>query len=128
MNELTVYIDGGCKSNGSTHPKCYGSYKIEYGVITSYSQKFDLPLCRTNNEAEYGALYEFLNGNRRLLTEYKIYICTDSLLIVNQLIGDWKITSGNLLSWRNACMALMEGTKCSIHKVDRSIIVDKLGH
>ena len=58
----------------------------------------------TNNELEYLALLyglEYVNNN---YTKSKVTIYSDSMLIVNQINGKWRVTTPTLVPLYNKCI------------------------
>ena len=89
-----VFTDGGSRNNPGI-AGC-GAVIIRNGRVLASSYKF-LGLKLTNNLAEY---YGLLLG-LHLAQNYglhKIEVCMDSLLIVKQINGEWKINEPNLLN------------------------------
>lgn len=61
----------------------------------------------TNNELEYLALLyglEYVNNNH---TKVKVTIYSDSMLIVNQINGKWRVTTPTLIPLYNKCLKLL---------------------
>lgn len=99
MNSLNVFTDGGARGN----PGPAG-----IGVIIKDRQKTIFSYCAyigqaTNNEAEYRALekaFDWLSQNRSLLAGFDCLNCyLDSLLVVSQLSGRYKIKAINLMNF-----------------------------
>lgn len=60
----------------------------------------------TNNEAEYAAVVKAL----RIVTDFDLYpvlICSDSLLVINQILGKYKVESSNLAKHYAAVMKFL---------------------
>lgn len=94
---IKIYIDGGTrgsriclvdKTDGVTH------VKHRHGELT-------------NNELEYLALeyaLQYINNRHR---DNFIIIHSDSKLVVNQINGDWRITTEHLIPLYEKCMKKM---------------------
>lgn len=94
---LTIYTDGGSLNNPG---KAASSYVI-YKDSTLFVQNAILIGIETNNVAEYSALVFALEEVKKIfLSSYKsikkIFCYSDSLLMVNQLNGLFKIKDGRL--------------------------------
>lgn len=86
-----AWCDGSCPANPG--PMGVGIY-IQYPGLHAIEQGFTLP-DGTNNQAEYHALILTL---RRLLRDGTTHatVHMDSLLVVNQVNGKWKVKKGRL--------------------------------
>lgn len=96
--KIDVYIDGA--SRGNPGPSAVGIFMKESGgkeIIRRGEYIGEV----TNNVAEYTALIKalrYLIGNKKLTTASRgITIYTDSDLLVNQIKGDYRIRSDNLI-------------------------------
>ena len=96
-----VLFDGGSRGNGSAGQQGYGSFLIHNGSRHSrHTREFGHI---TNNAAEYSALIEAL---RHLIaaidtagkspSKFNIRVVGDSLLVLNQVKGDWKVKAAHL--------------------------------
>ena len=89
-----LYTDGACKGNPGKSSVGVVLYDANMTEIATISKKIGLG---TNNEAEYKALLEGLE----LCKEYnisldKVIIRMDSLLVVNQILGKFKVHNERL--------------------------------
>jgi ribonuclease HI len=135
-HHIDVYIDGGCRNNGTPDASGYCSVRIEGRKNTLYS--IDLANATTNNQAEYGALLCALDLLAPLLfytgpAQIKVHFFTDSALLVNQVWGSWKIKNEHLRKLHSAVMNGLEAysdAKVEITggQAARDVIVEKLGH
>jgi ribonuclease HI/pterin-4a-carbinolamine dehydratase len=93
LEAAKLYTDGG--SRGNPGPSALGYAIFDYGdkIIEKNSRYLGVA---TNNQAEYQALKEGLEASR-ILGVKKIDIFMDSLLIVNQLKGLYKVKNGDLI-------------------------------
>jgi ribonuclease HI len=95
MTDYLAYIDGACSPN----PGGYAGF----GVLVKAG---GIPLWRSwraigfgrgmsNNVAEYAALTELLGWwrNQRKPSD-RLYVCSDSKLLVRQMKGSWRVKSG----------------------------------
>ena len=97
-DKIFVYTDGGARGNPG--PAAVGMVikKKEGAVIKSYQEVIGE---RTNNEAEYEAVIlalrklKFLLGRERV-KKIEITVYLDSLLVVSQLQGEYKIEEERL--------------------------------
>jgi len=95
---MNVFVDGGGNRKGN----CYYGIAFYRGEDLVWKIGNDLNDCRTNNEAEYEALYMALLAlrlNSDLLDTDDITIYMDSQLIVRQVLGQYEVKAYNL-AWR----------------------------
>ena len=129
---MILYTDGGFNKDGG-----YGSFRIETdkGELREF-RRINFPdyesagvfKVLTNNEAEYSALYHGLKiCIQRGHTHINVF--TDSMLVVKQLQGTFRINKSNLKNWADMIGALIDDFVIfTITHVPRKIIVEKLGH
>jgi len=92
MREISVYFDGSCEPvnpNGHAHA---GAVVYHYGFRKDLSKCVGTGKGMTNNVAEYSALLmalEYLIEKR--LYDKKIEVYGDSIMVINQMSGVWKI-------------------------------------
>ena len=116
MKELTLHTDGG--SRGNPGQGAIGGVLLENGIeIDSFGEK--IGIC-TNNEAEYRALIKgmelAINRGCDILTCY-----LDSLLVVNQLNGIYRIKESRLQAFAITIKNLQsEFTKVVYKHVERA--------
>ena len=95
MTELTLYCDGG--SRGNPGPAAIGA--VVYDTTTDRPQLVaTVSECigvTTNNVAEYRALIAGLEAVAHLHAEV-IHVRADSMLIIKQLRGEWKVKHANM--------------------------------
>lgn len=105
--DWTVLFDGGSIGNPG---KGYGSYAI-YAPRKKKPeiQRLEFGDGMTNNEAEYATLMQALDDlqgrierSEHLPQEFSIEIRGDSLLVINQLSGEWKSKDDRMRSLRDA--------------------------
>ena len=129
---MILYTDGGFNKEGG-----YGSFRVETdkGELHEF-RRMNFPgeesagtlIVRTNNEAEYAALYHALQTCRQRGHTH-IVAYTDSMLMVKQLQGTFRINKSALKNWADMIGAMMEDfTTFELSHVPRKIIVEKLGH
>ncbi|KUK84118.1 MAG: Ribonuclease H [Microgenomates bacterium 39_6] len=101
MKTLEIFTDGGARGNPG--PAGIGVI-IKNNKKTIFSHSGYIGQA-TNNEAEYEALkkaFDWLDQNHSLITDCDQIICyLDSLLIVSQLSGRYKIKAANLAGLAN---------------------------
>ena len=94
-NDLTIYCDGGSRGNPGPAASAFvvksnsGKVIAEQGIFLGK---------KTNNQAEYLAVVfslKWLKEKSQKLPN-KIFYCIDSLLVVNQLNGLYKIKNSDL--------------------------------
>ncbi len=119
-----IYVDGGCRGNGTADAEMYGSFLLEGSKRVRDS--FNLGN-GTNNRAEYLTLIralECVKANRL----QGVVIYQDSQLIVNQVNGEWKVKEFELRALRDEAAALLKAVNGSLRWVRRDVIVKQLGH
>lgn len=97
MNEFYLYFDGLCEPRNPGGIACYGWFLewdsqvmiSEYGEVARGSGA-------TNNVAEYSALIEGLKFLATMDLKCKVIIRGDSMLVIKQLSGDWKVKSSRI--------------------------------
>ena len=106
MTELTLYCDGG--SRGNPGPAAIGA--VVYDTTTDPPQLVaTLSECigvTTNNVAEYRALIAGLTAVAHLHAQV-IHVRADSMLVIKQLRGEWKVKHANMRPLHARAMALL---------------------
>lgn len=91
----SIFIDGSAKGNPGPGGAVFvvkDDKDDEVVEVGYFESKFI-----TNNEAEYQGLMLVIDYIRHLDDgEYSINVYSDSLLMVNQILGEWKCKSKNL--------------------------------
>lgn len=125
-----IVFDGGSLGNPG---KGYGSYLIRYGDVEIARERLDYEGRVTNNQAEYRTLIAALDRLHRDLGEEAasatVVIGGDSLLVINQVNGSWKVKNAELQPLRAQVVDRLKpfgNTKLTWHRRDRS--VRELGH
>ena len=112
MNQ-EIYIDG----SGFNGFKCKYSVAFDDGrtIIEKFNNK------RTNNEMEYEALIRALQECKE-----KAVIYTDSQLVLNQVMGKWKIKQNHLFGLVTQAKQLLDKKHANIQWIPRE--QNKPGH
>ncbi len=113
----SLYFDGGSRGNPGHAGSGY-VIKSESGTIVISGSIY----CgiNTNNFAEYTGLLEGLKAIKTLNpTSIKIY--GDSLLVVNQINGKYKVNAPNLIPLYRQCVELLKNIKFEISHIARSL-------
>lgn len=135
-----IMSDGGKNDSG-----CYGSYKYWRGICLDRKmrlQKSGVVSSRdmyirnisTSNEAEYMALISaLLSMHKRLYDgeakDGRCFVHSDSLLLVNQLNGAWRVKADNLKPLYEEAMALLSKFNGFVAQhIPRTLIEAHLGH
>jgi ribonuclease HI len=95
VTELLLYCDGG--SRGNPGPSAIGAVVFDAAsdppeLIASVSECIGVT---TNNVAEYRALIAGLEAVARLRARI-VHVRADSLLVIKQLRGEWRVKHANL--------------------------------
>jgi len=96
-----VLFDGGSRGNGSAEQEAYGSYCIaDSHKSRIYRHVFGNA---TNNQAEYYALITALDhlvdaivGAGKSPSDFIVRVVGDSMLVLNQVAGEWKCKAATL--------------------------------
>ncbi len=113
--KVTAYVDGA--SRGNPGPAGYGVYMTtERGDIIEICGYLGTT---TNNVAEYSALIEALSVARQEGAT-DVEIISDSLLLVNQMLGKFRVKHANLIPlFQQALMLAKEFPRFSIRHTVR---------
>lgn len=127
----TIVFDGGALGNPG---KGYGSYKIFSADRSEVAhERCDFGDNVTNNQAEYRTLIAALDHLTRIagsnVSSVRVQILSDSMLVVQQLLGKWKIKNDGLrVLHGEASGRLQRFHSRSLTWHDRSNSVAILGH
>ena len=130
---IVIIFDGGSKGNPG---KGYGSYALRWPGQQEQIVKLQFGDDVTNNEAEYDTLIAALEATLARLNDLgagaataQVTIRGDSLLVINQVKGEWKCKEKRMQVRRDRARALLDkfGRWELIHH-DRSNSVRVLGH
>lgn len=96
MSKLELFTDGSTRPT-NPGPSGYGAalFRDDEMVATSSGYLGDSV---TNNQAEYSALVAglFMAEEYIDLDDKELIVRSDSMLVINQVLGEWKLASGNL--------------------------------
>lgn len=125
-----IVFDGGALGNPG---KGYGSFLIRFGDVEIARERLDYEGRVTNNQAEYRTLIAALARLSRDLGDEAagatVLIGGDSLLVINQVNGSWKVKNAELQPLRQQVVDHLRAfgrTSLVWHRRDRS--VRELGH
>jgi ribonuclease HI len=118
-----LYSDGG--SRGNPGPAGCGAVLLsEAEAGEEHSGTTEAELCRwvgareTNNVAEYhGLLLGLEEAQRRSLRGVRCFL--DSLLVVQQVRGAWRVKTPHLVPLRERARALLDAVQGAVHHVPR---------
>lgn len=130
---IRVIFDGGSKGNPG---QGYGSYALEWPGFPRQLVQLKFGDRVTNNEAEYDTLIAALEAISKRLKESgadartaKLDIWGDSLLVISQIKGEWKVNKAELETRRDRARSLLSAfgqARLSHHNREKSVEV--LGH
>ena len=103
---VEIYIDGAARGNPGESG--IGVFIKENNDKTREIKKY--LGTKTNNQAEYSALIEALESVKELRNQ-PILICTDSLLVANQINGVWKVKHPEISTLNNKAKTLLKDFK-----------------
>jgi ribonuclease HI len=130
---IGVIFDGGSKGNPGLG---YGSYALRWPGAPQQLVKLRFGNHVTNNEAEYDTLIAALEAILKRLQESgaapstaQLDIRGDSLLVINQVLGQWQCKEETMRARRDRVRSLLQnfGVWRLTHH-DRSKSVEVLGH
>jgi len=125
-----IVFDGGALGNPG---KGYGSYEITCGGTVIRRHRHEYGDNVTNNQAEYRTLIEALKWLSSELGDASkstaLLVNGDSQLVLNQLMGKWKVKNEGLRPYHREASDLIRAfAKVSLVWHDRSNSVRRLGH
>jgi len=119
MTALTLYFDGLCGPVNPGGIACYGWLLLQDGKEIAQGNGVEARGPKaTNNMAEWSALLYGLRAAAALRPE-RLEIRGDSLLVINQLTGGWRMNAVHLLPYRNRCLDLLRGCQWQARWVPR---------
>lgn len=118
LNAAKLYADGGSRGNPGPSASGFVIYNIENSVVKKEGVYVGVT---TNNQAEYKALIFGLQAAIELGVK-SIQIYMDSLLVVNQVQGIWKIKKAELIPLQSKIKELLtEFDEFSLSHVPRAL-------
>ena len=130
---IAIVFDGGSRGNPG---EGYGSYQIRWPGNPPQVVRLNFGSNYTNNEAEYDTLTAAIESVIKRLKDMQVdanlvrlELRGDSLLVVNQVTGVWKVKDARMEMRRDRIRALLRhfaGWTLTHH--DRSNSVRELGH
>lgn len=125
-----VVFDGGSLGNPG---KGYGSYQIRLGDTIVRHQREDYGNRVTNNQAEYltliRALQWLLETTGEAAGKTRILVNGDSQLVLNQLMGRWKVKNEGLrVLYEQAARLIKQFKDVELVWHPRAKSVERLGH
>lgn len=119
ITEVQLYADGGSRGNPGPSASGYVLLDMSNQVVLSAGEYLGVT---TNNQAEYQALKL---GLERALADFharEVHVYMDSMLVVNQMKGIFKIKNRDLWPIHNACLELVQKfDKVSFDHVPREL-------
>jgi ribonuclease H / adenosylcobalamin/alpha-ribazole phosphatase len=91
---LRVEADGG--SRGNPGPAGYGAVVSDAATARTLAERSEYLGTTTNNVAEYRGLIAGLRAARDIDPDATVYVRMDSMLVVKQMSGAWKIRNADL--------------------------------
>lgn len=107
VDELKIFADGGSRGNPGPSASGYVVMDMEDNVLVDQGVYLGIT---TNNQAEYTALKLALEECRKMGAK-KVEVYMDSLLVVNQMQGMFKIRNRDLWPIHQAITELVKGFK-----------------
>ncbi len=130
---IEIIFDGGSRGNPG---EGYGSYHLNWPGLAPQLVKLRFGNRMTNNEAEYDTLIAALEGVTQRLQDQgatpqsaRLEIRGDSQLVINQVLGKYKVNHERLKNRRDRVRALLKHFgQWQLSHHDRSKSVAILGH
>ncbi|MBI3960430.1 MAG: reverse transcriptase-like protein [Chloroflexi bacterium] len=130
---IRVIFDGGSKGNPG---QGYGSYALEWPGFPRQLVQLKFGDRVTNNEAEYDTLIAALEAISKRLQESgadartaRLDIWGDSLLVISQIKGEWKVNKAELETRRDRARSLLSAFgQARLNHHNREKSVEVLGH
>lgn len=109
MTKITCYFDGSCGPENPGGKMGIGVVVDTEGEKHKYSESFPASESNSNNVAEYSALsYILYYLESQEIFKADITIIGDSMLVINQMSGKWKIKGGMYASLARDCKNKLE--------------------
>ena len=96
---IKIYIDGGTRGSRI----CLVDKSDDFTIVKNRGEGL------TNNELEYLALEYALRYVENRYSNKEVLIHSDSKLVVNQINGDWRVTTESLKPLYIKCLKRMNG-------------------
>lgn len=109
LTELQLYADGGSRGNPGPSASGYVLLDMSDTVVLQAGEYLGIT---TNNQAEYQALKLGLEHALYDFHAREVHVYMDSMLVVNQMKGIFKIKNRDLWPVHNACVEL-------VHKLEK---------
>ncbi len=130
---IGIIFDGGSRGNPG---RGYGSYALRWPGQPEQIVQLQFGDRVTNNEAEYDTLIAALEAVLKRLADgqadpktAKLDVRGDSLLVINQVKGEWRVKNARMRVRRERARALIDGFgQWRLTHHDRSNSVRVLGH
>ena len=114
--KLTLYADGGSRGNPGPSACGFVIYDEQHKLLVKQGNYLGIT---TNNQAEYTALKQALEAARQLGAR-EIHVYMDSMLVINQMRGIFKVKNRDLWPLHDAAQQLCSGfDKVSFTQVPR---------
>ncbi len=107
VEEIKIFTDGGSRGNPGPSASGYALLDMQDNVIRQEGVYIGIT---TNNQAEYHALKIALEACRELQPT-KIHVFMDSLLVVNQMLGKYKVRNRDLWPIHQSITELVKSFK-----------------
>lgn len=125
-----IVFDGGSLGNPG---KGYGSYQVTLGDVVVRHQREDYGNRVTNNQAEYltliRALQWLVETTGKDAESTRVLVNGDSQLVLNQLLGRWKVKNAGLRTlYEQAARLIQAFAHVDLVWHPRARSVERLGH
>lgn len=123
---LILMCDGASKGNPGKASIGVVAWKREPGTASARRWRPTHKISKdigegTNNDAEWMAVLEGLRYARSINNTDEVYIYTDSMLVVCQAKGQWKIRQDNMRDYNAEYHKLRQGMKVEITWLPRQL-------
>jgi ribonuclease HI/pterin-4a-carbinolamine dehydratase len=107
FKQIKLYADGGSRGNPGPSASGYVLFDMQDNILVEHGVYLGVT---TNNQAEYQALKLALEEAKKLEVE-QIHVYMDSLLVINQMLGKFKVSNRDLWPIHNAIKELVASLK-----------------
>ena len=114
-----LYVDADGGSRGNPGPAGYGAVVSDARTGEVLARRAGFIGTATNNVAEYNGLINGLKAAKEVNPQAKVRVRMDSQLVVNQMLGEWKIKDPNLAILADFARAAMPASQVTYEWIPR---------
>ena len=115
-HDITVFFDGGFNMGTKESGLGFAIYYEQNGKKYRIRKNALVHYLKSNNDAEYAALYSALQELEYLGVHHQsIVVKGDSQVVINQMAGEWPVFEEELASWANKIDEKLEQLGLQVH-------------